>query len=138
MIVSIDWLKQFVDVTETPAELAEFLSKTGLEAEVVGVPSDLPGVIIAHVDTAENHPDADKLKLCTVNDGKEIHQVVCGAPNVKAGQNIAFATIGAILPGNFKIKKVKIRGQESSGMICSERELQITDEHEALWFYQMI
>ena len=132
MIVSIDWLKQFVDVTETPGELAELLSKTGLEAEVVGVPSDLPGVIIAHVDTAEKHPDADKLKLCTVNDGKEIHQVVCGAPNVEAGQNIAFATIDSILPGNFKIKKVKIRGQESSGMICSERELQITDEHEGI------
>ena len=132
MIVSIDWLKQFVDVTETPAELAELLSKTGLEAEVVGVPSDLPGVIIAHVDTAEKHPDADKLKLCTVNDGQEIHQVVCGAPNVEAGQNIAFATIGTILPGNFKIKTVKIRGQESSGMICSERELQITDEHEGI------
>ncbi len=132
MIVSIDWLKQFVDVTETPDELAELLSQTGLEAEVVGVPSDLPGVIIAHVDTAEKHPDADKLKLCTVNDGKEIHQVVCGAPNVEAGQNIAFATIGTILPGNFKIKKVKIRGLESSGMICSERELQITDEHEGI------
>jgi len=132
MIVSIDWLKQFVDVTETPDELAELLSKTGLEAEVVGVPSDLPGVIIAHVDTAEKHPDADKLKICTVNDGKEIHQVVCGAPNVEAGQNIAFATIGTILPGNFKIKKVEIRGQESSGMICSERELQITDEHEGI------
>ena len=70
MIVSIDWLKQFVDVTETPDELAELLSQTGLEAEVVGVSRDLPGVIIAHVDTAEKHPDADKLKLCTVNDGK--------------------------------------------------------------------
>ena len=132
MIVSINWLKQFVDITEKPDELAELLSKTGLEAEVVGVPNELSGVIIAHVDTAEKHPDADKLKLCTVNDGKKIHQVVCGAPNVKAGQKIAFATIGTTLPGNFKIKQVKIRGQESSGMICSERELQITDEHEGI------
>ena len=132
MIVSINWLKQFVDITEKPDELAELLSKTGLEAEVVGVPNELSGVIIAHVDTAEKHPDADKLKLCTVNDGKKIHQVVCGAPNVAAGQTIPFAMIGAILPGNFKIKKVKIRGVESSGMICSERELNISDEHEGI------
>ena len=132
MIVSIDWLKQFVEITESPEELAELLSKTGLEAEVVGVPHKLPGIVIGHVETAEKHPDADRLKLCTVNDGSEVHQVVCGAPNVDAGQKIVFAPVGSVLPGNFKLKKAKIRGVESAGMICSERELQITDEHEGI------
>ena len=132
MIVSIEWLKEFVDINEPVAELADLLTNAGLEAAVTGAPSELPGVVIGTVETAEKHPDADKLKLCTVNDGNEVHQVVCGAPNVEAGQTIAFARVGSVLPGNSKIKKVTIRGVESSGMICSERELQITDEHEGI------
>jgi len=132
MIISLEWLRQFVDIEETPNELAELLSKTGLEAEVIGMPSDLSGIVIGYVETVQKHPDADKLKLCTVNDGESIHQVVCGAPNVDAGQHIAFAKVGAVLPGNFKIKSAKIRGVESFGMICSERELQISDEHEGI------
>jgi len=132
LIVSIEWLKEFVDINEPVAELADLLTNAGLEAAVTGAPSELPGVVIGTVETAEKHPDADKLKLCTVNDGNEVHQVVCGAPNVEAGQTIAFARVGSVLPGNSKIKKVTIRGVESSGMICSERELQITDEHEGI------
>jgi len=132
MIVSIDWLKEFVDINKPVAELADLLTNTGLEATVTGAPSEIPGVVIGIVETVEKHPDADKLKLCTVNDGNEVHQVVCGAPNVEAGQTIAFARVGSVLPGNSKIKKVTIRGVESSGMICSERELQITDEHEGI------
>jgi len=130
--VSIDWLKEFVQIEETPFQLADLLSNTGIEAEVSKIPMEIPGVIIGKVETTEKHPNADKLKLCTVNDGKKTHQVVCGATNVAAGQTIPFAMIGAILPGNFKIKKVKIRGVESSGMICSERELNISDEHEGI------
>ena len=132
MILSIEWLKEFVDINETPEELAELLSKTGLEAEIIGISSQLPGIIIGKVESTEKHPDADKLKLCTVNDGKDNYQVVCGAPNVDKGQTIAFATVGSILPGNFKIKKAKIRGVESHGMICSERELSLSDEHEGI------
>ena len=132
MRLSIDWLKEFVQIDQTPMELADLLSNTGLEAEVSDVPLEMPGVVIGKVETAENHPDADKLKLCTVNDGSQIYQVVCGAPNVDKGQTIPFATVGALLPGNLKIKKVKIRGVESSGMICSERELKISDEHEGI------
>ena len=132
MIVSLDWLKEFVDIQESPDELAELLSGIGLEAEVTSVPTEIPGVVIGKVESAEKHPDADKLKLCTVNDGKQVHQVVCGAPNVDAGQTIAFATVGSVLPGNLKIKKAKIRGVESSGMICSERELNLSDEHEGI------
>ena len=109
MIVSLDWLKEFVDIQESPDELAELLSGIGLEAEVTSVPTEIPGVVIGKVESAEKHPDADKLKLCTVNDGKQVHQVVCGAPNVDAGQTIAFATVGSVLPGNLKIKKAKIR-----------------------------
>ena len=132
MIVSIEWLKEFVDINETAAELADLLTNAGLEAAVTGAPSEIPGVVIGTVETAGQHPDADKLKLCTVNDGNVVHQVVCGAPNVEAGQTIAFAKVGSVLPGNSKLKKVTIRGVESSGMICSERELQITDEHEGI------
>ena len=132
MIVSIDWLKEFVTVEETPELLADLLSNKGLEAEVTDVPLEVPGVMIGKVESAEKHPDADKLKLCMVNDGSQIHQVVCGASNVDSGQTIAFATVGAVLPGNLKIKKAKIRGVESSGMICSERELNISDEHEGI------
>ena len=132
MIVSIEWLKEFVDINEPAAELADLLTNTGLEASVTGAPSEIPGVVIGIVETAGKHPDADKLKLCTVNDGNSVHQVVCGAPNVEAGQTIVFARVGSVLPGNSKIKKVTIRGVESYGMICSERELQITDEHEGI------
>ena len=132
MRISIDWLKEFVNIDETPEVLADILSNTGLEAEVTDFPLDIPGVIIGKVESTVKHPDADKLKLCMVNDGKQTHQVVCGAPNVDSGQTIAFATVGAVLPGNFKIKKAKIRGVESSGMICSERELNISDEHDGI------
>lgn len=132
MKISIDWLKEFVNIKETPEVLADILSNTGLEAEVSDFPLDIPGVIIGKIESSVKHPDADKLKLCMVNDGKQTHQVVCGAPNVASGQTIAFATVGAVLPGNFKIKKAKIRGVESSGMICSERELNISDEHDGI------
>ena len=132
MIVAIDWLKEFVKIEESPDELAELLSIIGLEAEKSLVPLSIPGVVIGKVESTDKHPDADKLKVCMVNDGSVLHQVVCGAPNVENGQTIAFATIGSVLPGNLKIKKVNIRGVESSGMICSERELNISDEHDGI------
>ena len=86
MIISIEWLKKFVDIKENPEELAELLSNVGLEAEPTNVPLSLPGVIIAKVENTKNHPNADTLKICEVNDGKQIHQVICGAPNVAKGQ----------------------------------------------------
>ena len=107
MIISIEWLKKFVDIKENPKELAELLSNVGLEAEPTNIPISLPGVIISKVESTKNHPNADTLKICEVNDGKQIHQVICGAPNVAKGQVVAFATIGTILPGNFKIRKLK-------------------------------
>ena len=132
MIVSIDWLREFLEIKESPSELADMLSNSGLEAELNEVPLSIPGVIIGKVENTEKHPDADKLKICIVNDGQQNHQVICGAPNVNSGQMIPFATVGSILPGNLKIKKAKIRGVESNGMICSERELNISDEHEGI------
>ena len=132
MIVSIDWLREFLEIKESPNELADMLTNSGLEAELNEVPLSIPGVIIGKVESTEKHPDADKLKICIVNDGQQTHQVICGAPNVKSGQMIPFATVGSILPGNLKIKKAKIRGVESDGMICSERELNISDEHEGI------
>ena len=132
MRISIDWLNEFVSIKEDPSDLADMLSMLGLEAEPVHDFSGLSGVVTGKVVTAKKHPNADRLKLCTVNDGTTTVNVVCGAPNVAAGQTIAFAQVGSELPGGIKISKAKIRGQESSGMICSERELGISDEHEGI------
>src|SRR5690606_27983369 len=96
------------------------------------VAGEFSGVIVAEVVSCEQHPDADKLSLCQVSDGKQTHQVVCGAPNVRAGLKIAFATVGAVLPGDFKIKKAKLRGVESFGMICSEQELGLSESHDGI------
>ena len=132
MRISIDWLNEFVSIKEDPSDLADMLSMLGLEAEPVHDFSGLSGVVVGKVVPAEKHPNADRLKLCTVNDGTTTVNVVCGAPNVAAGQTVPFAQVGSELPGGIKISKAKIRGQESSGMICSERELGISDEHEGI------
>ena len=132
MRISIEWLKEFVDIKENPSALADMLSMLGLESEVVHDFSLLSNVVVGKVVTAKKHPNADRLKLCTVNDGAHTLNVVCGAPNVDAGQTIAFAQVGAVLPGDFVISKAKIRGQESRGMICSERELNISEEHDGI------
>ena len=132
MIISIEWLKKFVKIEESPEKLAELLSKAGLEAETTHVPFSIPGVEVARIENTRKHPNADKLKICEVNDGTESYQVICGAPNVEKGQVVAFAKIGTILPGDIKIKKANIRGEESYGMICSEKELNISEEHEGI------
>ena len=132
MIVSIDWLKDFVDIKETPEELSEILSSVGLEAEYTDSFSEISNVIIGKVLSVEKHPNADRLNVCSVNDGEKNYQVVCGAPNVQAGQIIAYAKVGSVLPGGFKLEKIKLRGVESSGMICSAKELNISDEHDGI------
>jgi phenylalanyl-tRNA synthetase beta chain len=104
----------------------------GFESEVVTDFSSLDNIVVGEVKSAEKHPDADKLKGLYVSDGNETYNVVCGAPNVDKGQKIVFAKVGAVLPGDFKIGKAKIRGVESFGMICSERELGISEEHEGI------
>jgi phenylalanyl-tRNA synthetase beta chain len=132
MKVSLSWLKRFVDFEYSPSELADKLTMRGFESEVVADFSALEHIVVGEVKSAKKHPDADKLKVCTVTDGNETYNVVCGAPNVDKGQKIVFAKVGAVLPGDFKIGKAKIRGAESFGMICSERELGISEEHDGI------
>lgn len=128
MRLSYNWLKEFVDFTQSPAEIADILTFGSVEAHVISSGATWKGVITAKVLEKAKHPQADKLSLCSVSDGTSTYSVVCGAPNVEAGQTIALAVIGAELPGDFKIKRAKIRGVESEGMICSERELGLSQE----------
>ena len=132
MLISIEWLKRYVDITENPKELADLLTMLGLEAEDQKATQYSTKIITARVLKVNDHPNADKLKICLVNDGKDDHNIICGAPNVTENQIVVLAKIGAILPGNFRIKEANIRGEKSSGMICSERELGISDEHEGI------
>ena len=132
MIVSIDWLKDFVDLEENVEDISEILSNLGLEAEISSVPKNYPGVKIGYVENIIRHPNADKLNICDINDGESINKVICGAKNIKTGQNIPYATVGTTLPGNFKIKKANIRGIDSFGMVCSEKELNLSDEHDGI------
>ncbi len=132
MKISVNWLKNYVDIDGISLkELADGLTLAGLEVEGIESSERVSGVVTAKVLEKEKHPNADKLSLCTVTDGKETVKVVCGAPNVAAGQIVAFASLGARLPG-ITIKAAKIRGVESCGMLCSERELGLTDEHSGI------
>lgn len=129
MKVTYNWLKEFVDFDLSPTELADLLTMLGLEVEgVEQVGGGLDTVVVARVVEKAQHPNADKLSLCKVDNGKDIVSVVCGAQNFKRGDTVALAQIGAVLPGDFKIKRSKIRGEESCGMLCSEKELALADE----------
>ncbi len=125
MRVSYNWLKDYVDLTGvSPVELAEKITKAGIEVEhVIEFSKGIKGVVVGYVKSCTPHPNADKLNVCQVDLGEETVQIICGAPNVGAGQKVAVAKSGAVLPGNFKIKKAKLRGEESNGMICSLGEL---------------
>ena len=131
MKLSYNWLKTYLKCNLTPDEVAQAMTSIGIEVDSVQVQDlGLDHVVVAQVLTCEPHPDSDHLHVTTVNDGSpEPVQVVCGAPNVAAGQKVLFAQLGAVLPGDFKIKKSKIRGVESFGMICAEDELGIGTSH---------
>ncbi|MES9960235.1 MAG: phenylalanine--tRNA ligase subunit beta [Sedimenticola sp.] len=128
------WLREWVNPEITTEELADQLSMAGLEVDSVGsAAAEFEGVFVGEVLTREQHPDADKLSLCSVDAGQEeTLQIVCGAPNVAAGQKVPVAVVGAKLPGGFKIKKAKLRGVESRGMICSEAELGMAESSEGI------
>ncbi|PZE20396.1 phenylalanine--tRNA ligase subunit beta [Paenibacillus xerothermodurans] len=131
MKVSYQWLSQYVDVSGyTAAELAEKLTRSGIEVDIVEERNQgVEGVLVGYVKTREKHPDADKLSVCTVDVGQgEDLQIVCGAKNIAAGQKVPVAVVGAKLPGDFKIKRAKLRGVESQGMICSAKELGLNDK----------
>lgn len=133
MIVTYNWLKEYVDFDFTPEELAHRLTMAGLEVDAMEkIGADLDTVIVARLATVEAHPEADRLTLCQVETGKETLQVVCGAKNHRAGDLVALAQVGSILPGDFAIKKSKIRGVESMGMLCSEKELALAEEAEGI------
>ena len=137
MKLSYNWLKEYLKCDLTPQQVAEAMTSIGIEVDGVEeqeqIPGGLAGVVVAEVLTCEPHPDSDHLHITTVNPGQgDPLTVVCGAPNVAAGQKVLFAQLGTVLPGDFKIKKSKIRGVESFGMICAEDELGIGDSHEGI------
>jgi len=132
MKISLNWLKNYIDISNfSVLDIKNLLTNAGLEVESIEeVGKSLQGFVVGEVVSKEKHPNADKLSVCKVNDGKEIHQVICGAPNVEAGQKIVFAPIGVTIPATGeKLKKAKIRGVESFGMICSEKELGLGEDH---------
>ncbi|KDE40736.1 Phenylalanyl-tRNA synthetase beta chain [Nitrincola lacisaponensis] len=130
MKFSEQWLREWVKPALATQALADQLSLAGLEVdEISAVAGQFDGVVVAEIIAAEQHPDADKLQVCQVSDGQETFQVVCGAANARAGLKTAFARVGANLPGDFRIKRAKLRGVESMGMLCAEDELGISDDH---------
>lgn len=124
MIVTKNWLNEWIDLTDVSTELLlKTLNSIGLEVDRHDAIRVADGVVVGFVEKCEKHPDADKLNVCQVNVGKEVRQIVCGASNVREGIYIALATVGAELPGGLKIKEAKLRGVDSHGMICSAKEI---------------
>ncbi len=137
MKFSESWLREWVNPSLTTQELEAQVTMAGLEVDgVEAVASAFTGIVVGEVVKCEQHPDADKLSLCQVSDGTDTFQVVCGAANVREGLKIPFAKIGAVLPGadgkDFKIKKAKLRGVESFGMLCAEAEMGMSDSSDGL------
>ena len=129
MKLSFSWLKEYVPVSCSPDEFEEALTMSGLEIDGYEVISaQFQGVQVGRVLSVEKHPNADRLSLCKVESGEKNYQVVCGAPNVREGLLVPLAVPGAVLPGGFKIKKTKLRGVDSEGMICSSKELELSDD----------
>ena len=136
MKISYNWLKEYINTELSPGETADKLTLLGLEVEEIEeIGSDFDGFVVGEVKNVRAHPNADKLSLCDVNTGNETVQIVCGAPNVAAGQKVPVALVGSTLPAPMEngsyltIKKAKLRGEKSNGMICSEIELGIGDDH---------
>ena len=131
MIFSEKWLREYVNPSLDTHALAEQISMAGLEVDgLEPVAGEFSGVVIGHVVECGQHPDADKLRVTKIDVGAdELLDIVCGAPNCRQGLKVAVACVGAVLPGNFKIKKAKLRGQPSLGMLCSFSESGISDDH---------
>lgn len=133
MQLSKNWLLEWANPQKSTAEICDQLTDVGLEVDAFEpVAPEFTGIIVAHILSAEPHPDADKLKVCLVDDGQQKIQIVCGAKNAREGLKVALATVGAVLPGNFKIKPAKLRGMESFGMLCSEAEIGLADSAEGI------
>ena len=127
MKLSEQWLREWCDPEADITALADVLTIGGLEVDAVDPLARPESVVVAEVIDVAKHPNADRLSLCRVSDGTEERQVVCGAPNVQAGMKTAYAPVGCVLPGGQKLKRAKIRGVESHGMLCSAAELALRD-----------
>ena len=133
MLLPLQWLREFVPYEGTAQDLGDRLTMLGLELEEIARPFDgIKDVIVGHVVECGKHPEADKLSVCRVDVGSEILDIVCGAPNVAAGQKVPVAPVGATLPNGMTIKKAKLRGAPSHGMICSESELGLAEDHSGI------
>lgn len=134
MQFNIEWLKKWVAIDLHAEALAAKLTASGLEVDDIRpVTGEFSAVVVAEIEDCQPHPNADKLSLCTVNDGSsEPLQIVCGAPNARAGIRVPLARVGARIGPEFKIKRAKLRGVESNGMLCSARELGLSDDHSGL------
>ena len=136
MKVSLNWLREYVEIPGPPAELADLLTRAGVEVEGVhprGV--DLEKVVVAQILASEPHPNADRLSVCRVDDGSGAptpRQIVCGAKNYRVGDKVPLALPGAVLPGDFRIKVGKLRGVESEGMLCSAKEIGVAEDQAGL------
>jgi phenylalanyl-tRNA synthetase beta chain len=135
MKISESWLREWVNPKLTTDELAAQITMAGLEVDAVEpVAEAFSGVIVGEILFIEQHQDADKLRVCQVSGlNGDVTQVVCGAPNARVGIKVPFATVGAVLPGDFNIKKAKLRGVESFGMLCAQSELKLGDDSDGLW-----
>ncbi|NND68552.1 MAG: phenylalanine--tRNA ligase subunit beta, partial [Halioglobus sp.] len=133
MNISEQWLREWVSPDLSTQDLAHQMTKAGLEVDAIEpVAGGFNGVVVAEITAAEQHPDADKLRVCQVSTGNDSVQVVCGAPNARVGLKAPLATVGAVLPGDFAIKQAQLRGLESQGMLCAEQELGLSDANEGL------
>ncbi|MFW0760167.1 phenylalanine--tRNA ligase subunit beta [Staphylococcus cohnii] len=128
MFISKEWLETFVEINQPVNVLAEKITRTGIEVDdIIDYTKDIKNLVVGYIQSTAPHPDADKLSLCQVDIGEEAPvQIVCGAPNVDAGQSVIVATVGGRLPGGIKIKRAKLRGERSEGMICSLQEIGIS------------
>ena len=134
MLVSLKWLKDYININITAEELAEKLTMAGLEVdEIKTIRPSFSGVVVAKILSVAPHPAADKLSLCDVTDGAKTYRVVCGAKNIKAGNVVPLAKVGATIPGGHTIKSSVLRGEKSDGMLCSEAELEAGDNSSGIW-----
>ncbi len=131
MLISNEWLKEYVTIDDSVSNLAERITRTGIEVDdLLDYTKDIKNLVVGFVKSKEKHPDADKLNVCQVDIGEdEPVQIVCGAPNVDAGQYVIVAKVGGRLPGGIKIKRAKLRGERSEGMICSLQEIGISSNY---------
>jgi phenylalanyl-tRNA synthetase beta chain len=129
MKISLEWLRDYVEVVLSPVDLADLLTHSGLEVEgLTEWKASFPGVVVGRLDSFRPLAQSDHLSLCSVHDGKREYSVVCGAPNLKPGERVALAVEGAMLPGGVRIGKTQIQGVFSEGMLCSEKELGLSEE----------